>query len=46
LKKNNYLLGLFKTTYFEKVFKKTANDKVDRSFLKEKWLAIEVHDGA
>jgi len=32
--------------YFEKVFKKTANDKVDRSFLKEKWLAIEAHDGA
>jgi acyl-CoA synthetase (AMP-forming)/AMP-acid ligase II len=32
--------------YFEKVFKKTANDKIDRSFLKEKYLQTEGHDGA
>ena len=32
--------------YFEKTFKKTANDKIDRAFLKEKWLAAEGKDEA
>lgn len=27
--------------YFEKVFKKTANDKIDRAFIKQKWIGKE-----
>lgn len=27
--------------YFEKSFKKTANDKIDRAFLKEKWIKMD-----
>ena len=30
--------------HFEKVFRKTANDKIDRSSIKQKWSSPEAHD--
>ena len=30
--------------HFEKAFKKTANGKIDRSFIKQKWMSKEDHD--
>lgn len=32
--------------YFEKIFKKTANDKIDRSYIKKKLMSIEESDEA
>ncbi len=30
--------------YLEKTFKKTASGKIDRSFIKQKWITVEGHD--
>ena len=30
--------------HFEKAFKKTANGKIDRSFIKQKWMSKQEHD--